>query len=137
MIKRVITYTDFDGNERTEEFYFNLTKSELLQMELSTEGGMKNLLERIVHTNDVPKLVNIIKELVLKSYGEKSLDGKRFIKNSELSENFVQTLAYDELLMQLLSNSEELANFCKGILPPQLLAMAEHEMKNNPITLDN
>lgn len=84
MLKKTISYTDYDGNKREEDFYFNLNKAELAEMELSTTGGIQNYINRIVAAQDTATLVKIFKELILKAYGQKSLDGKRFIKNDEL-----------------------------------------------------
>jgi hypothetical protein len=117
MLKKTITYVDFDGNERTEDFYFNLTKAELTEMELSSEGGLAKTLTKIVQTQDAKRIVEIMKDLILKSYGEKSLDGKRFIKNQELRDSFVQTVAYSELFMELASDAELAAVFVNGIIP--------------------
>ena len=80
MLKKTITYTDYNGVERKEDFYFNLTKAELMEMEMSTEGGLAERIQKVVDTKDVPSIIKIFKDLVLKAYGEKSADGKRFIK---------------------------------------------------------
>lgn len=118
MLKKTITYTDYDGNQRTEDLYFNLSRAEVIEMDLSTTGGMQKLLERIVAEQDSRKITEIFKELILKAYGEKSPDGKRFIKSRELSEAFSQTEAYSELFVELLSDAEKAAAFFTGILPP-------------------
>ena len=112
-----ITYKDFNGVERKEDFYFNLTKAEVTEMELSEDGGLTNLLNRIVASQDSKKIVEIFKHLILSSYGEKSLDGKRFVKNKELREGFSQTEAYSNLFMELATNAEAAEAFIKGILP--------------------
>ena len=117
MLKKTIKYTDFDGNERVEDFYFNLKQAELMEMELSTQGGMEKLIQKIIAEQDSKKIVALFKELILKSYGEKSLDGKRFIKSDELSKEFEQTEAYSELFMELATNAEAAANFVNGIMP--------------------
>ena len=115
MLKKKITYVDYDGVERTEEFHFNLNKAELTQMEMSKEGGLVKTIEKIVETNDSKQLVDIFTELILKSYGEKSVDGKRFIKNQELTDAFSQTEAYSELFMLLATDADEAAAFVNGI----------------------
>ena len=117
MYKKTITYTDYNGEERTEDFYFNLTKAELSEMELSTAGGMEGYLKKIIAEKDQKELVAIFKKIILASYGEKSLDGKRFIKNDELRESFTQTEAYSELFMELVTSSDAAANFLNGIIP--------------------
>lgn len=117
MLKKTITYTDYNDNERTEDFYFNLSKAEITEMELSTTGGLAEMIQKIVNTQDGPKLVKIFKDLVLAAYGEKSPDGKRFIKSEELREAFSQTEAYSELFMELATNAEEASTFINGIMP--------------------
>ena len=117
MLKEKITYTDFNGNERTEEFMFNLTKAEIMEMELSTTGGLAEMITRIVNTQDVPAIIKIFKDLILKAYGEKSADGKRFIKSEELSVAFSQTEAYSELFMKLAQDADYAAKFVNGIVP--------------------
>jgi len=117
MLKKTITYKDFNDNERTEDFYFNLTKAELTEMELSQNGGLTTYIEKIVSTQDSKQIIAIFKDLILKSYGEKSLDGRRFIKNAELVDSFVQTEAYSSLFMELAMNAEAAAAFVNGIIP--------------------
>ena len=117
MLKKTITYTDFDGNNRTEDFYFNLTKAEVTEMEMSTDGGMAKLLKKIVDEQDSKKIIEHFKTLILNSYGEKSLDGKRFVKSNELRDSFVQSEAYSELFMELATNAEAASAFVNGILP--------------------
>lgn len=117
MLKKNITYTDYNGEERTEDFYFNLTRAELSEMELSTTGGLSATIERITQAKDTPAIVKIFKELILKSYGEKSPDGKRFIKSEELSKAFSETEAYSELFMELAQDSKAAAAFVNGIMP--------------------
>ena len=118
MRKETITYVDYNGTERTEDFYFNLTKAEIMEMEMGTRGGLAEMINRIVAAQDAPAIIKIFKDLVLKAYGEKSADGKRFIKSEELSTAFSQTGAYDQLFMKLATDSEAAANFVNGIVPP-------------------
>jgi len=120
MLKKTITYTDFNGNERTEDFYFNLSKAELTEMELSADGGLAETLKRIIDAQDSRQLVKIFKDLVLRSFGEKSADGKRFIKNEQLREEFSQTQAYSDLFMELATNDKAAVEFVNGILPADL-----------------
>lgn len=117
MLKKTITYQDYNGNEITEDFYFNLSKAEVTEMELSRTGGLSKYIERIVAAKDVPAIINEFKYLVLKSYGVKSEDGKRFIKSEELSQAFAQTEAYTELFVELVSDAEAAAKFINGIIP--------------------
>lgn len=117
MLKKTITYTDYDGLERTEEFRFNLTKAELVDMELTTAGTFSETMKRIIAEKDIIRIAKLFKELLLKSYGVKSDDGKRFVKNPELSEAFSQTEAYSDLYIELLSNPEEAAKFFAEVAP--------------------
>lgn len=117
MIKKVIKYTDFDGNEREEPFYFNLTKAECMEMELSASGGLEKTIQSIIDAKDNKKIVETFKELILKAYGEKSPDGKYFYKSPEISARFASTEAYSELFMELSSNADEASKFFNGIIP--------------------
>lgn len=117
MLKKTMTYTDYDGNERTEDFYFNLSKAEIGEMELSINGGLEAMLNRIIQERDNAKIVATFKDLILRSYGKKSDDGRRFIKSPELSEEFSQTEAYSDLFMELASNADSAAAFVNGIMP--------------------
>ena len=117
MLKKTVTYTDYNGVERTEDFYFNLTKAELTEMELSTEGGLEAMIRKIVAEKNAPAIIKIFKELVLKAYGEKSPDGRRFIKNDEVRDGFAQTEAYSEIFMELATDADAAAAFVNGITP--------------------
>lgn len=117
MIKKTIKYIDYDGNERTEDFYFNLTKAELTEMELSHDGGFVKTVERIVAAQDSKKIVELFKGLILKAYGEKSPDGRQFIKNEGLRDSFAQTEAYSELFMELATNADSATAFVNGVIP--------------------
>ena len=117
MLKKNITYTDYNGVERKEDFYFNLTKAEIMEMEMSEAGGMSEMIKKIVDAKEAPAIIKVFKELILKAYGEKSADGKRFIKTPELAEAFAQTEAYSELFMELASDADKAAEFVKGIAP--------------------
>lgn len=117
MIKKTITYTDWNGLDRTEDFYFNLSRAEIAEMELSTAGGFAEMINKVVAAQDAPSIIKIFKDLILKSYGEKSADGKRFVKSPELSEAFAQTEAYSVLFMELATNADAAAVFINGIIP--------------------
>ncbi len=117
MLKKTIKYVDYNGNEREEDFYFNLSKAEVAEMELGVTGGMKQMLEKIIAEQDNKKIVETFKEVILKAYGEKSPDGKRFIKNKELADGFSQTEAYSELFIELATDAEAAAKFVTGITP--------------------
>ena len=120
MLKKTVTYVDYNGMERTEDFYFNLSKAEVAEMELSVEGGFSKMLEEIVASKDNVKIVSLFKQMVLKAYGEKSADGRRFVKSEEISQAFAQTEAYSEIFMELALNTDAAAAFVNGIMPANL-----------------
>lgn len=117
MLKKTITYTDYNNVERTEDFYFNLTKAEIMEMELSTSGGLAEMIQRIVAAQDAPAIMKIFQDLILKAYGVKSPDGKRFEKSEELKNQFKQTEAYSILFMELATDADAAAKFVNGIVP--------------------
>lgn len=136
MLKKTITYTDYNGVERREDFWFNLSKAELMEMELGVTGGLAEYMRRIVSAQDQPSLIKIFKDIILKSYGEKSADGKRFVKIDEhgipLSLGFSQTEAYSILFMELSTDDEAAAAFINGIVPADI----SKEIENiDPATL--
>lgn len=116
MLKKIINYTDYDGNEREESFYFNLTESEIIEMEFSTSGGLTQMIEKIVETRDTTRIMAIFKEIILKAYGEKSADGRRFVKSSKISEEFSQTPAYNKLFMELVTDAQKASDFVNGLV---------------------
>lgn len=120
MLKKTVTYIDYNGTERTEDLYFNISKAELAEMELGVTGGFSEMMKKIVAAQDVPSIVKIVKDLILKSYGEKSSDGRRFIKSPELSEAFSQTEAYTEVFLDLVASAENMADFVNAIIPSDI-----------------
>lgn len=128
MLKKTITYNDYNGAERTEDFYFNLSKAEVTEMELSTTGGLAEMITKIVAAQDAPAIIKVFKDLVLKAYGEKSADGKRFIKSEELATAFSQTEAYSILFMELATDADAASKFVNGIIPAD---MAKQVAANN------
>ncbi len=122
MLKKTMTYTDYNGETRKEDFYFNMTRAEVTEMELSIEGGLSDMIKRVTEAKDVPTIIKIFKDLVLRAYGQKSPDGKRFIKSKELSEEFSQTEAYSDLFMELATDSTAAAAFVNGIMPQNIEA---------------
>lgn len=119
MLKKTITYIDYNGTERKEDFYFNLSKAEIMEMEMGTTGGMVEMINKIVAAQDAPAIIDMFKKMILKAYGEKSADGKRFIKSKELSEAFSQTEAYSQLFMELATDADAASKFVNGIVPAQ------------------
>ena len=128
MLKKVIKYTDYNGVEREEPFYFNLNKAELVELEMSVDGGLTEFITRVVQTQDQKELIKLFKRFILMAYGEKSDDGKRFIKSKEISDAFASTEAYSELFMELMSSTENMTNFVNA-LAPQGVSVNEAEAK--------
>ena len=117
MLKKTMKYVDFKGNEREEDFYFNLSKPELMEMELTTKGGMSEYLDRIVKAQSKEELIKWFRIIILKAYGEKSEDGRRFIKSEEISTAFSQTPAFEQLYMELITDDKKAADFINAIVP--------------------
>lgn len=117
MIKKTVNYINFNGEEVTEECYFNLSKAEITEMEVIVEGGYTKLLEDVVASKDNRKILEVFKDLILKAYGIKSEDGRRFMKSDKLSEEFSQTEAFSEVFMDLATNSKSATAFVEGIIP--------------------
>ena len=140
MLKKTITYTDYNGNERTENFYFHLDEDEIFDMEMSVTGGLRQMLQTIVDKQDIPNIIATFKDLIKRSYGEKSPDGRRFIKSKELTDAFCQTRAYTKLYMELIGDAKKAADFVNGIVPAELGAAMrkkdkEEEPENNDANL--
>lgn len=125
MLKKTIKYVDCNEIEREEDFYFNLTEAELMEMEYGTTGGFSEMIKKIIAAQDTPTIMKIFKELLLKAYGEKSPDGKRFVKSEELSTAFSQTEAYSKLFMELATNDVKAAEFVNGIIPKSVSSQKE------------
>lgn len=117
MLKKTITYTDYNDVQRTEDFYFNLSRAEIGELELSVNGGMTALISKIMNETDTAELMTLWKKVIMLAYGEKSIDGKRFIKSEELSTAFTQTEAYSELFMELMTVDGAAAKFMNAIIP--------------------
>lgn len=120
MLKKTITYKDYNDVEKTEDFYFNLTKAEIMEMEMGTTGGLAEKIQKVIAAQDAPSIIKIFKELILKAYGEKSPDGKRFMKSEEISTAFSQTEAYSILFMELATDSDAASTFINAIIPSDL-----------------
>ena len=124
MIKKTVTYTDYNGVERTESFYFNLSKAEVMEMELSADGSMAESIQKIVDAKDAPAIIRVFKDLVLKAYGVKSDDGRRFMKvkadGSRYADDFKETEAYSQIFMELATDADAAAKFVNGIIPSDL-----------------
>lgn len=133
MLKKTITYVDFNDVETTEDFYFNLSKTELTEMETSVKGGLSAMLKQIVATEDMKEMFGIFKKIIVSSVGIKSADGKRFVKSDEISQDFVSSPAFDELFMSLATDVGKAAEFIKGIIPKDLSGQFESEMNKSNV----
>lgn len=134
MLKKTITYTDYNDVERTEDFYFNLSKAEIIMMENSVVGGMKQRLEKIIQSQDNVEIMETFRDLIHRSYGVKSDDGKRFIKSDALASEFEQTEAYSVFVLELLGDAGKAADFINAILPKGLLQEAGANVTALPST---
>lgn len=135
MLKKTVTYTDYNGVERTEDFFFNLSKAEIMEMELGTTGGYAEMLQKIIAAQDSATIIRIFKELVLKAYGEKSPDGKRFIKSDEISTAFSQTEAYSKIFMELAFDTDAAVKFVNGIIPADMQKEVAKQAASNGLSL--
>lgn len=135
MLKKTITYTDYNGNPRTEDFWFHLSKAEILETEMRTEGGLEEEVRRIISTQNQAKLIEIFKNLIYLAYGEKSLDGRRFIKSKEVKDNFTETEAYSILFIELATDADAATKFIHGIIPDDLIEAMETADTNNVVPL--
>lgn len=127
MLKKTITYTDYNGITRTEDFYFNLSKVELTEMQMTTEGGLDVMLTNISNSKDSKAIFQVFKKIIMKAYGEKTPDGKRFMKSEDISAGFEQTEAYSILIMELLQDPEKMTKFIESLLPADLVAEAKKQ----------
>ena len=131
MLKKTTTYIDFMGNERTEDHYFNLTKSELTKLSLSVNGGLDKMLESMIREQDNAALMKWFEKIILMSYGKRSLDGRRFEKSEEISREFSQTGAYDQIFMELVTGGEKaVAEFINGIVPKEVAQQVAQQKPN-------
>ena len=126
MLKKQITYTDFNGDTVTEDFYFHLSKADLIELEMSHNGGLSAAMQRIVAAEDTKSILEEFKNIILLSYGQRSLDGKRFIKNDQLREEFKSSEAYSTLFMELVTETDSAVKFMNGIIPADMLAQAQN-----------
>ena len=117
MLKKTVTYTDYNGVERTEAFYFHYNEAEILDMEMSTEGGFAERIQKIIDAKDQVSLMQVIKKFVIDAYGVKSEDGKRFIKNDTVRTEFLESPAYSQIWMELVMDDEIAADFINNVIP--------------------
>lgn len=135
MYKKTMTYKDFDGNERTEDFYFNLTPQECTEMQLSTKGGFANYVQRILDAKDTPEIIKVFKELIDVSYGAKSPDGRKFVKNEEVLADFKATQAYSDLYMLLGTDDKAAAEFVNAVIPKDDQGPQDHKQPEKLVNM--
>ncbi|WP_304588663.1 hypothetical protein [Duncaniella muris] len=127
MLKKTFKFVDYNGNPRTEDHYFHLTQAEVTELELSVDGGLTAMINRVVQAQNGRQIIDTMKDIILKSYGVKSPDGRRFIKNQEVRDAFVQTEAYSQLFMELATNAKAASDFVAGIIPAKEDAESDAE----------
>ena len=135
MYKITETYTDYDDNQRTEDFYFNYSEAELTDLQFSVSGGLAGMIDKIIKTNDMPKLVELFRELIQKAYGEKSNDGRRFIKSPELTKEFTETVAYSQIYMRLATDSKAAQEFINKVVPKSMKDKMQQANQKNVVPM--
>lgn len=131
MIKKTITFKDFNGVERKEDHYFNLSESELIELEYGVKGGYNALLQQIIDSQDTPSIMKVFKDIIMRSYGKKSLDGTRFEKSEEITNAFLQSNAYNAMFLEFIGNPKVFAEFLAGIIPKDLADKLDKMEKEN------
>lgn len=135
MYKITETYTDYDDNQRTEDFYFNYSEAELTDLQFSVSGGLAGMIDKIIKTNDMPKLVELFRELIQEAYGEKSNDGRRFMKSSELTKEFTETVAYSQIYMRLATDSKAAQEFINNVVPKSMKDKMQQANQQNVVPM--
>lgn len=135
MYKITETYTDYDDNQRTEDFYFNYSEAELTDLQFSVSGGLAGMIDKIIKTNDMPKLVELFRELIQKAYGEKSNDGRRFMKSPELTKEFTETVAYSQIYMRLATDSKAAQEFINKVVPKSMKDKMQQANQQNIVPM--
>lgn len=130
MYKITETYTDYDDNTRTEDFYFNYSQAELADMQFSVPGGLAGMIDKIIKTNDTPELVKLFRELIQKAYGEKSNDGRRFMKSPELTKEFTETEAYSQIYIRLATDANAAKDFINHVIPKDMRDKMQQNSSN-------
>ena len=120
MLRKEVKYKDFDGNDRKDVLWFHLNEVEITEMDLETSGGLVKYMESIIDTNDVNQLIAIFKDLLIRSYGERSMDGKHFYKDDKIRNEFVSSAAYPVLYMEMVSDADKAVEFINGIVPSNI-----------------
>lgn len=130
MLTKAITYVDYNGNKKTKNFYFNLTRTELAKMELTNKAGMLETIKQMINEDDREKIINLFETIVLGSYGEKSADGEEFLKSPEIVAKFTAHPAYDVLFMELISSDKSMSDFINAVVPSDIAESAKDNKKS-------
>lgn len=125
MLKKTMTYTDYNGEEVTEDFYFNMSAAEIAELELSHKGGFSGYIQAMIDAENNAEIIQLFKRIIAMSIGRRSEDGRRFIKNQTIVDEFMQTPAYSDLFIELASNADSAASFVNGIVPQDEIAKAQ------------
>lgn len=141
MITREITYTDYNGDEQTEKYYFDLTIPEMLELSFSSAGDIQSTLERLSNSRKVGEIFNIIQTLIFKSVGVKSDDGKRFVKNEEVLNDFKQSRGYEAFLMKMMQDTKYASKFIEQLIPQdrirQIAGVEKVDGGKHPLAMNN
>jgi hypothetical protein len=129
MIKKTYTFTDYNGNERTEDYYFDLRQDELVKLEYSTKGGLSKKIETLIGTQDIPEIIKVFDEIIIASYGVKSPDGREFIKDEAITKAFMQTKGYEKLFMDFVTKEGFAADFFNNLIPTEGITQVVNEKK--------
>lgn len=129
MVVKTVTYTDFDGNERTEDFLFNYTAAQVAEMEWSQDGGLSNLLTRIIKEKNNKQLLDLWREFILGAYGVKSADGKKFVKTKEIRDDFESSAAFSDIFMELCTNTQAMSDFVNAVIPQNVKGVTDDKAK--------
>ena len=129
MIKLTYTFKDYNDNERTEDYYFDLRQDELVKLEYSTKGGLSEKIKKLINAQDIPEIIKVFDEVIIASYGVKSADGREFVKDPEVTRAFMQTKGYEKLFMDFVTKEGFAANFFNNLIPTEGVAPVVSEKK--------
>jgi hypothetical protein len=132
VLKKTITYEDFNGDEVSEDFFFHLSKVEIVELQVSHHGGLSEALKRIMDAEDEKALIDEFQKIILMSIGRRSADGRRFIKNDDIREEFKSSKAYEALFMELITDTDAAIAFTTGIVPADLSTEAAKAVGIDP-----
>lgn len=129
MLKKRITYTNFEDEEVTETFYFNLTKADLMEMEVSKRGGLNGYIERIQETNDAGLVFEELKSLMSRSVGRLAPDGRGFSRSQQIRDEFMNSEAFSNFILEMLTDPQLAAEFIQGLIPKNIESEVDRIVK--------